>query len=421
MTLEEMKKRLSEISNKLNEFQNVEDFTDEQITEIDDLNDEFSSLKNKIEAKEKINNVLNQTSTSTRKTAPVVVNKTTTTEPTNKAKIAKTGGFTNSGEFYKAVAKAANNEFHPNFKNTAFEKNGEDGGFLIPGDFRTEIQRKVESDESLLARTAQYKTNSNHLTLPISETAPWDGNGIQAYWEGEGQPMTDSKDKFGLKTWRLHKLTALVKVSEELLEDSAALESWINRMAPEAIMHKVNHAIINGSGAGLPEGILKSGFTIDVPKESGQLADTIVYNNIAKMDARLMGEGVWIAHAQIKEQLRLLKDDNNNPIYMNGSQFPNASAKPFDTLLGRPIVYMMGAMPALGDRGDLILANMDYYISAMRSGIKQAVSTHVYFDRDLTAFKFTFRVAGQCPYKEPVTTENGDYKMSGFVVLEDRA
>jgi len=135
-----------------------------------------------------------------------------------------------------------------------------------------------------------------------------------------------------------------------------------------------------------------------------------------------MGAGVWIAHAQAKEKLRLLKDDNNNPIYMNGGQFPNAAAQPFDMLLGKPIIYMMGAMPQIGDRGDIILANMNYYISALKSsGVQQAISTHVYFDRDLTAFKFTFRVAGMCPYKSPVTTQYGDYQMSGFVALEDRA
>ena len=422
MNLAEMRARLGVIVDKLNEFKNVEDYTDANLTEINELNDEYEVVKNKIEAKEKIENVLNISKKGTRKVAPTAtIVSPQQNDIINKKVLAKTGGFEEAGSFFKAVVNASNGEFHPNFKNTAFEKNGEDGGFLIPEDFRSEIQQKIEGDESLLARTAQFKTGSNHLTLPTNETAPWDGNGIQAFWEGEGSNYKESKDKFGLKTWRLHKLTALVPVSDELLEDSTAMEGWINRMAPAAIMHKINHALINGSGAGKPKGILNSGFTIDVAKEVGQLADTIVYENIAKMDARLMGDGVFIAHAQIKEKLRLLKDDAGNPIYMNGGQFPNAAAKPFDTLLGRPIIYMMGAMPAVGDRGDIILANMDYYISAIRSGIKQAVSTHVYFDRDLTAFKFSFRIGGQCPYEAPVTTENGGYQMSGFVVLEDRA
>lgn len=430
MNLKQMRERLGQIANKLGEFKNVENFTPEQITEVNDLNDEFNNLKNQIETLEKIENVTNlnvdpvtnTNSTSTRQVSASASIPAATNRTSSRGDMKK-GGFESAGNFFAAVKKAANGDHHPNFQNNeAFEKNGEDGGFLVPEDFRSEIQRKVEGDESLLARTRQFKTSSNHLVLPTNETAPWDGNGIQAFWEGEGNTYQKSKAKFGSKTWRLHKLTVLVPVSEELLEDAPALESWVNMMAPEAIMHKVNSAIINGDGAGKPEGILNSGFTIDVEKESGQLADTIVYQNVIKMEARLVGQGVWIAHAQVKEQLRQLKDDNGNLIYMNGGQFPNMSAQPFDLLLGKPVIYMMGAMQALGDRGDLLLVNFNYYISAVKSsGVKQQVSTHVYFDRDLTAFKFSFRVAGQCPYREPITTENGGYEMSGFVALEDRA
>lgn len=417
MNLKQKRERLTEIANKLGEFKNVENFDAAMIKEVNDLNAEFKNLKEEVEAMELVNSI--STEPTNRKTTPVVP--TATKAPKAKADMKK-GGFETAGNFYNAVMKAANHEFHPNFKNEAFEKNGEDGGFLIPEDFRSEIQKKVEGDESLIQRTRQFQTSSNHLVLPTNETAPWDGNGIQAYWEGEGSTYNKSKAVFGSKTWRLHKLTALVPVSEELLEDAPALQSFINSMAPEAIMHKVNSAIIAGSGAGQPEGILNSGFTIDVLKESGQAADTIVYKNLVKMEARLIGQGVWVAHAECKEQLRQLKDDNGNLIYMNGAQFPNMAAQPFDMLLGKPVVYMMGAMKQLGDRGDILLVNFNYYYSAIKSsGIKQQVSTHVYFDRDLTAFKFSFRVAGQCPYRAPVTTENGDYEMSGFIALEDRA
>jgi HK97 family phage major capsid protein len=106
------------------------------------------------------------------------------------------------------------------------------------------------------------------------------------------------------------------------------------------------------------------------------------------------------------------------PAYMPPS---GLNVAPYGTLLGRPVLPMMGAMSALGDVGDIILADFSYYIAAVKSaGIKQAVSSHVYFDRDLTAFKFTFRVAGQCPYKAPVQTEKGSYNMSGFVTLAAR-
>ena len=423
-TLKEMRERVGQISDRLGQLGNVENFTDEVTKEINDLHAEFSDLKNKIESLEKIEAVTQSTGPG-RQVSPATnqVTQPQVTVGVNRADLDKKGGFHNAGEFFKAVVKSVRTGDHDaRFKNAAFEKNGEDGGFLIPEDFRQEIQKKVSSDESLLSRTRQFQTAGNHLVLPTNETAPWDGNGIQAKWEEEGGTYVESKPKFSQKSLRLHKLTALVPVSEELLDDAPALQSWINMSAPEAIMHKVNKAIIAGDGAGKPLGILQSGFTATVAKESGQAADSIVYKNLVKMDSRLIGNGVWIAHAGAKEQLRQLKDDAGNHIYMNGAAFPNMSAQPYEILLGKPVIWMMGAMPAVGDRGDIILANMSYYITALKTaGIKSQVSTHVYFDRDLAAFKFSFRVAGQCPYNSPVTTENGGYEMSGFVTLADRA
>jgi HK97 family phage major capsid protein len=206
------------------------------------------------------------------------------------------------------------------------------------------------------------------------------------------------------------------------MEDATSLESYLKESAPDAIVHAVNNAIISGDGSAKPIGILSSGFKITVAKESGQAADTIVYRNLVKMKSNLLGQGIWIAHAQCREQLMTLKDDLGNFIYMSGSQFANASVAPFETLLGLPIVYMAGTMPALGDEGDIILANMNYYYSVVkRGGVKSAMSTHLFFDRDITAFKFTLRLDGKCPFKAPVVTQNGNYSMSGFVTIADRA
>ena len=79
-------------------------------------------------------------------------------------------------------------------------------------------------------------------------------------------------------------------------------------------------------------------------------------------------------------------------------------------------------MPALGDAGDIVLADLSYYTAIVKTaGIKQSVSTHLFFDRDIQAYKWTFRVDGSCPYKAPVTTEFGNHQMSAIVTLAERA
>jgi len=421
MTLEEMRKRVQAIVAKLDEFNGLENYSDENVKEINDLNEEFTSLKNNIETKEKIEAMKNSSNLSVRKVAPqapvsnVVV---------KESKLDRTMGFNNFGEFAMAISNKAKGNLDQRFQNTAaYEKFSEDGGVLIPEDFMTEISEKVQGDESLLPRTSNFQISGNHLSLPIDEKEPWNG-GITCSWLGEGSTYTESKPVLGSASWRLHKLGALVKATDELLEDAPALESYIKKKAPSAIVHTINDAIIGGNGVAKPNGILNSGFTVTVAKESGQSADTIVFKNIVKMESVHIpsANAIWLAHPKCREQLRQLKDDNGNAIYMNGGAFPNLAVSGYDMLMGKPVLYMMGAMKNLGDEGDLILADLNYYYSIIKTaGVKQSMSTHLLFDRDITSFKFVTRVDGSCPYTSPVTTQYGSYNMSGFVTLADRA
>ena len=421
MNLEQMKARFATIVAKLKEFQALESFTDEELGEINQLNEELGSLKNTIEAKEKLAAVDVMASASTRKTGvetPVArVEVTASREEKN-------GGFKNFGEFLNSVKKASNGDLDKRFKNSAmFEKNGEDGGFLVPDEMMTEVTKKIQSDESLLARTRQFAVSGNSLSLPTDETSPWTG-GIVSKWLGEGEQYTETKHKFGVANWRLHKLGAIVRVTDELLEDSTALESYIRAMAPVSIMHQINSAILTGNGVGKPQGILNSAFKVKVQKEAAQVADTIVAKNIIKMYSKMIpsarANAVWYMNAACEEQLRMMKDDEGAFIYLApGSQL---NQTPYGLLMGRPVIPMIGSMPALGDEGDIVFADLSYYYTILKSGgMKQAVSSHLWFDRDIQAYKFTMRIDGSCPFKSPVKTEFGNYEMSAFVTLEDRA
>lgn len=419
MNPEEIKKRISEIVAKLDEFNATENYTKEDLDTINALNEEFTNLKGNLEAKEKIEAMKAVASAPVRQTAPKVAAPKVEVTP---SKLENNMGFETFGEFAKAIVNKTKGNVDRRFQNTAaYEKFAEDGGLLIPADFMTSINTKVMGDQSLLPMTDSITVSGNALSMPVDEAEPWNG-GITTYWVGEGKSITESKGALKLAHWRLHKLAALVKATDELLDDAAALESYIKTKAPSAIMHRINDAIVNGDGSGKPFGILNSGFKIAVAKESGQTADTIVFKNIVKMESRFIPTttGVWLAHPKCKEQLRQLKDDNGNAIYMNGGAFPSLENAGYDTLMGKRVIYMMGAMPTLGDEGDLILCDLKYYNTIVKGGINQEISTHLLFDQDQTAFRFIQRIDGACPYTAPVTTQYGSYTMSGFVTIAVR-
>lgn len=420
MNLTEMRNRLAAILAQLDAFKGVETYSQEDVETINGLSEEFETLSAQIQAAEKIEAMTAKASESTRK-APAA--KTTfekvEIKPSQKELNA---GFNSMGDFLMAVKSASNGNVDRRFQNTYFEKNGEDGGFLVPETMMTEITKKLQADESLLSRTRQMTVAGNSLTLPIDETSPWNG-GVQAYWLAEGAPLTESKSKLGQASWKLNKLGALVKVTDELLEDAVGLESYIRALAPEAIMHKINSALLTGDGVGKPMGILNSGFKVQVAKEGAQAADTVVAKNVLKMYSKMIpaarANAVWFINPAVEEQLRLMKDDVGNFIYVApGSQL---NQTPYGQLLGRPVISLIGSMPQLGDEGDIIFADLSYVYSIMKvGGIKQSVSAHLYFERDIQAYKWTMRLDAACPFKAPVKTEFGNYEMSAIVTLEAR-
>lgn len=308
------------------------------------------------------------------------------------------------------------------------EGTGADGGFIVPPDFRTAIWTKVVGEDSLVSRTEQLVTSGNGITIPADETAPWDTtSGIQAYWESEGGAKTPSKPAFESKTARLNKLICFVPVTDELLEDAPGLESWLRVKAPQKMTSKLNTAIIRGNGVGKPLGILSAASLITVSKEVSQNADSVVGANISKMWSRLYAplrrDAVWLINQDIEPQLDFLAfpDPANGfpvPLYVPSG---GLSAAPFSTLKGRPVIPVEAAS-TLGDKGDIILTSLSQYMSVTKGrDIKTDVSIHIYFDQDITAFRFVLRITGQPMWGSSLAPQFGSTTRSWAVVMEDRA
>lgn len=342
-------------------------------------------------------------------------------------------GFRSAAEYMNAVMRASSKggltdpRLIANAPTTfGTEGVGQDGGFAVPPDFRTEILRKVMGEESLLSRTDQLTTSGNSITFPTDTTTPWDATGgIQANWESEGGQIAQSKPLLGTTMIKANKLTALVPVSEELVEDAAAMTGYVNSRAPEKMDYKVNHAIINGSGVGQPLGILSSAGTVVVAAESGQTPDTVVYDNIVNMWTRLAAaarrNAVWLANSDIEGQLMRMAFPGTGtavPVYLPPG---GLSGAPYGTLLGRPVITTE-AMPALGDAGDLILGDMRQYTTLVKAGgIRSDVSIHLWFDYDVMAFRFIMRVGGQPRWNGEITRPAGQPTRGFFVALGARA
>jgi HK97 family phage major capsid protein len=348
-------------------------------------------------------------------------------------------GFRNLGEFAMAVRAAA----HPqaayidprliaNAPTTySSEGTGADGGYGVPPDFRTEIWEKINGEDSLFGRTDSNPTSKNTLVLPADETTPWDSTGgIQAYFESEAGQLSQSKISVKEKTIRLNKLTALVPVTEELLEDAPGLDAYLRKKVGEKFDFKLNHKIVQGTGAGEPMGILKSSSIVSVTKESGQAADTILVENIDKiwsrMYAPLRRDAVWLINQDIEPQLngmfRYIKDASGNIVNAVPAYMPpgGVSNLPFGTLYGREIVPTQ-ACETVGDKGDIIFVNLKQYLTIYKQGgVRADVSMHLWFDYGVMAYRFILRIAGQPWWAGVVNPRDGSNTLSWAVTLDER-
>ncbi len=337
-------------------------------------------------------------------------------------------GWRNLGQFGAAVRMAGRGKVDPRLianAPTTFgsESAQADGGYALPPDFRAQIMLKVMGENSLISMTDQLTTFSNQVTVPVDETTPWaTSGGIQTNWEQEGAQAVQTKPALAQATVRCFKLRSLVPITEELLEDVTALSNYLGTKLPQKFTYALNDAIVNGTGTGQPLGILNSPAKVTVTKESGQATLTVNAANVVKMWGRCYGpwrsNGIWLMNQDVEQQiLQMTLGSAGWPAYLPPGGLSGAK---YGTLLGRPVV-LTEACKSLTTEGDIILTDLSQYLAVVKAGgLRQEVSMHVWFDYDMTAFKFTMRMGGQPWWGAAITRKSGTNTLSSIVTLQTR-
>lgn len=312
----------------------------------------------------------------------------------------------------------------------AGEAIGFDGGFAVQDDFIPGILDRVfaGSQVAQFCDSREIGPGSNGVSYNvIDETSRADGSrggGVQAYWIGEGGSLTASRPKLARKRLELSKLAALFYATDELLEDATALESWTNAEMQDEMAFKLDDAIIRGSGAGIPQGVLNADALVSVTKNTGQAAATFDLTNVKnmwiRMPSRSLGNAAWYINNEVWPQIFGLEQvvgTGGVPVYMPPT---GAAGAPFGTLYGRPIRPIEQAS-ALGTVGDVIFADFSRYLIIRKGQARRAVSMHVQFLTDEMAFRWILRINGRPKPHSALTPYKGAATTSPFVVLATRS
>ena len=359
--------------------------------------------------------------------------------------ILKTGGFESIGHFVReakrvqcstgyeseqmkqwlnAVAKA------PSGMNEGID---EDGGFLVPDQFRNTLLRNVVDATVFLPRATIIPMATNVIEIPAvieSSRATSIYGGIIIYRPAEGGSITASNPKVGRVRLELSKLAALTYVTSELLEDSPiSVEPMITTQFGEAMGFQMDEDIVNGTGVHQSRGIMNCKSLVTVDKETDQEAATIVTQNILKMYSRLRSRSqrtaFWSANNDAFPQLATLSlpvGTGGAPAGLLQVSTDGVTGEPKMTLLGRPL-FLTEHNQTVGTTGDLILSDMRQYLVGQKAGggVKTASSIHLKFDQDEVAFRFIMRMDGNAWESSALTPKHSSSTLSSFVALQSRS
>jgi len=343
-------------------------------------------------------------------------------------------------EFAKAVAVAeishgrtVDKRLIPAEKQAGTPSLSEEGteGYLIPTEYRTELLQLTEKENEILKRCMPIPMATNAIEMPyiagFDESGGLVCGGIEWKWLDEKAQKTATKPEFGKVQLRLKKVAGLAYSSDELLEDSPiSMENILKQGFAKGLNFQLNNVFLRGSGAGQPLGILNAPCLVSVSQETGQPANTILFENIINMFARFYADtgGIWMANRNILPQLvtmNMAVGTGGVPVYMPAG---GIAGTPYNTLFGLPLVWHKHCS-TLGTVGDIVLCDWSQYLVGQKKGAGAGVqfdtSIHLKFDYDQKTFRLTFRVDGQPWWPSALTPPQATETLSPFVALETRA
>ena len=348
--------------------------------DLDDLTNEIKRL----ERKDMIESELNKP----------VSNPITAKPMTSDKEDEKTGRASNA--YKKSFWNVMRNK-HSNTQilNALQEGTDSEGGFLVPDEFEHTLIQSLEEENIFRKLAHVITTSTGDRKIPVVASKG------SASWVDEEGTINDSDDAFTQVSIGAYKLGTLIKVSNELLNDSVFnLEAYISKEFGRRIGTKEEDAFFNGNGVGKPVGIFnatggaQTGITTASATEIK--ADEII-DLFYSLKASYRKKAVWIVNDSTIKAIRKLKDANGNYLWQ-----PALTSGTPDTLLGRP-VYTSSYVPTIAAGAKTIaFGDFSYYWIADRQGRNFKKLSELYAATDQTGFVATQRVDGKLILPEAI-------------------
>lgn len=329
-------------------------------------------------------------------------------------------------DFFRAVA---NRVADPRLISaaTGVEGTGVDGGFSVPTQWFGGLLDQALQAAEFAPRCTLFPCMTNALVIPLPDVQDRSTNiaGISGNWANENSAQTAQALKWRSVESKLNKIFVLAEASNELAADGLNYTAQLTGAMSTATAYSLDSAILAGTGVGQPRGIIGHASAIEVTPESGQAADTILFDNLVHMWSRVapacQKRAVWFVTPSAWPQLlRMVFPGTSVPVLLGGGQTNGAATAPPATIFGRPVVTTEVA-PQLGDAGDIVLADMTQYALPVKGTARIEYDAGPGFSRDVATWRLILRVTGLPLWSAAITPRGGGPTLSWAAYLAARA
>ena len=262
------------------------------------------------------------------------------------------------------------------------------GGYLVPNEFKRELVMALNEQNVMRALATSFATASGIMSIPVNSAHG------SASWKTEAAAYATSDETFSEVTLSAYKATALIKVSEELLNDSVfPIESFLATEFGRRLGKLEEEAFVNGTGSNQPTGVV-GGSTLGT---TATATNAITSDELTDLHYSLgrayRNRASWLMADATVKMIRKLKtgvSGDNTYLWQAGLQ----AGEP-DQIFGRP-VYVSEYMPAATTGlKPILFGDFSYYYIGDRDAISMQRLVELYAANGQIGFRQFKRTDGK--------------------------
>ena len=261
------------------------------------------------------------------------------------------------------------------FKAAMTEGVAEDGGYTVPQSYQNTVLEKLNT----LSRT---RSISNVISTTSTRNVPVEGDAPTFAWIDETGTYGETDSSFGNKQINAYKLGGIIKVSDELLNDTAInFEAYMANQIAKGVDKAEAPAFCLGDGTKKPTGYATALVATADTTTAGSAA--ITGAEVAKIYYALgeayRARATWRMNTKTLQKIRELNDGQ-------GVYFYKDEIKSSMTIEGKPVVIDENLPDMATGAKFLVFGDFNYYQIADRGAMEIRRLNEKYSDTGMVGF-----------------------------------